>query len=107
MGVSIASVRDTLIILAALTFALACVCGTLVMWQLYRLGRALKRDAQPVIDSAFETVATVRDASTFMRDRVRSLPQVAPQPTGSDAATQNGASTGVIRAVQRFYRGRR
>lgn len=112
MTVSIASVRDTLIILAALAFALACVGGTLVMWQLYRLGRALHRDAQPVIHTALETVATLRDASTFMSDRVRSLPLPTARATGSgdDAPSgkpSGGANVGLLRAVQRFYGGRR
>lgn len=109
-----AVMRDILIVLAAFTFTLSCVFGGLVMWQLYRLGRALQRDVQPVIDTALETVATVRDTSTFMSERVRSVPLPAKRPPsagpnagdGSPAGAARGAA-GMAGAVQRLFRGRR
>lgn len=109
-----AVMRDILIILAALTFTLSCVFGGLVMWQLYRLGRALQRDAQPVIDTALETVATVRDTSSFMSERVRSVPLPAKRPPSAVPGGTTGGTTGdgersggVVGAVQRLFRGRR
>lgn len=105
-----AQLRDIFIILVALTFMFACIFGALSMWQLYRLGRALKRDAQPVIDTALETVATVRDTSAFMSERVRSVPlpaQRAKVPADSAPAAGQAQTAGVVGAVQRLFRGRR
>ena len=106
-----AVMRDILIILAALTFTLSCVFGALVAWQLYRLGRALKRDAQPVLDSALETVATVRDTSSFMSERIRSVPLPARRPASpasqaSPAANPGDAPATGRRGLGRFFRGR-
>lgn len=101
-----AQLRDIFIILVALTFMFACIFGALAMWQLYRLGRALKRDAQPVIDTALETVATVRDTSAFMSERVRSLPVPAKRPPTAAAAGGQGQTAGVAGAVRRLFRGR-
>lgn len=100
-----AQLRDIFIILVALTFMFACIFGALSMWQLYRLGRAFKRDAQPVIDAALETVATVRDTSAFMSERVRSMPLPAkraerPAPAAGEAGPVGGARS----VVQRLFR---
>ena len=108
-----AVMRDILIILAALTFTLSCVFGALVAWQLYRLGRALQRDAQPVLDSALETVATVRDTSSFMSERIRSVPLPARRPASpaakpavKPAANPGDAPATGRRGLGRFFRGR-
>lgn len=106
-----AVLRDILIVLAALTLTLSCLFGGLAMWQLYRLGRALQRDAQPVIDTAFETVATVRDTTAFMGERLKSVP-LPPRRTADDAGTAapgaaGGLASGLIGAVQRRFRARR
>lgn len=95
-----AVMRDILIILAALSLTLAGVFGGLVMWQLYRIGRALQREAQPVIDTAFETVATVRDTSAFMGERLKHVPLPQRSPAGEEAGTAApAAGGGAIRAL--------
>lgn len=100
-----AVMRDILIVLAALTFTLSCVFGALVVWQLYRLGRALRRDVQPVLDTALETVATVRDTSSFLGERVRSMPLPARRPAPPAPQTGDAPATGG-RGLGRFFRGR-
>ena len=103
-----AVLRDILIVLAALTLTLSCLFGGLAMWQLYRLGRALQRDAKPVIDTAFETVATVRDTAAFMGERLKAVPLPPRRPADPSAAAAPGATaglaSGLIGAVQRRFR---
>lgn len=62
--------RDIVVILAAAAVVAASVIGAALAWQLYRLGRQLYADVQPILDSVYGTSETVRNTAQFMGSRM-------------------------------------
>lgn len=91
--------RDIMVILAASSLVLVSVFAALVVWRLYRLGRVLHADLQPVIASLRQTADTVRDATSFTSGR-------AVSPAVGVIGAASGAFE-VVRLLKQFYRGLR
>lgn len=89
--------RDIMVILAAGALASASVIGLLVAWQLYRLGRQLYTDLQPILDSVYGTSETVRGTAEFMNTRLH-------ERVGAVLAIAQTSRT-LTQLVREFYRG--
>jgi hypothetical protein len=66
----VAIVRDVSIILLALESLVIGVLLCLLLLQLRSLSRTLEEEIKPLLESANETVGTVRGTSTFLSDTV-------------------------------------
>lgn len=66
----VATVRDAAIILLALESLVIGVLLSILLWQLRNLSRMLEEEVKPLLDSANETVGTVRGTSVFLSDTV-------------------------------------
>ncbi len=64
------TVRDVAIILLALESLIIGVLLSILLWQLRNLSRMLEEEVRPLLDSANETVGTVRGTSVFLSDTV-------------------------------------
>lgn len=64
------TVRDVAIILLAVESLIIGVLLSVLLWQLRNLSRMLEEEVKPLLDSANETVGTVRGTSTFLSDTV-------------------------------------
>ncbi len=64
--------RDIMVILAAAALILMSAFGALVFWQLYRLGRELQAEMQPILASVQDTTDTVRGTAEFVSQRMSS-----------------------------------
>lgn len=88
--------RDIMVILAATALVVLSLFAALVLWQLYRLGRELYTQVQPVVESMNETAETVKGTAGFMSDRLAS-------PATSVASVSAGTYGlfGYLRALRR------
>ena len=66
----VATVRDSAIIMLALESLIIGVLLSVLLWQLRNLSRMLEEEVKPLLDSANETVGTVRGTSTFLSETV-------------------------------------
>jgi len=66
----VATVRDVAIILLAVESLIIGVLLSMLLWQLRNLSRMLEEEVKPLLDSANETVGTVRGTSTFLSETV-------------------------------------
>ena len=66
----VATVRDVAIILLAVESLIIGVLLSVLLWQLRNLSRMLEEEVKPLLDSANETVGTVRGTSTFLSETV-------------------------------------
>ena len=66
----VATVRDVAIILLAVESLIIGVLLSMLLWQLRNLSRMLEEEVKPLLDSASETVGTVRGTSTFLSETV-------------------------------------
>ena len=66
----VATVRDVAIILLAIESLIIGVLLSVLLWQLKNLSRMLEEEVKPLLDSANETVGTVRGTSTFLSETV-------------------------------------
>jgi hypothetical protein len=55
-----------MVILAAATVIVVSAFVALVAWRLYRMGRELQHDVEPVVESMRVTADTVRDTTSFV-----------------------------------------
>lgn len=62
--------RDITIILAATALIAMSLFGVLVAWQLYRLGREMHAEVQPILESVQGTSETLRGTAEFVGQRV-------------------------------------
>ena len=62
--------RDVAIILLAAESLIVGVLLSVLLWQLRKLSRMLEEEVKPLLDSANETVGTVRGTSTFLSETV-------------------------------------
>lgn len=91
--------RDILLILAAAAVILAAGFGGLVAWQLYRLGREVHSELQPLLASLQDTADTVRNTAGFVSERM-----VSP---AEGAVGMAASAFGVFQLVQELYKNRR
>ena len=66
----VATVRDVAIILLAIESLIIGVLLSVLLWQLRNMSRMLEEEVKPLLDSANETVGTVRGTSTFLSETV-------------------------------------
>ena len=66
----VATVRDVAIILLAVESLIIGVLLSVLLWQLRNLSRMLEEEVRPLLDSANETVGTVRGTSAFLSETV-------------------------------------
>jgi len=66
----VATVRDVAIILLAVESLIIGILLSVLVWQLSNLSRMLEEEVKPLLDSANETVGTVRGTSTFLSETV-------------------------------------
>jgi len=66
----VATVRDVAIILLAVESLIIGILLSVLLWQLRNLSRMLEEEVKPLLDSANETVGTVRGTSTFLSETV-------------------------------------
>lgn len=59
-----------MVILAAAALILMSAFGALVLWQLYRLGREMQAEMQPILISMQDTTDTVRGTAEFVSQRM-------------------------------------
>ena len=59
-----------MVILAAAALILMSGFGALVLWQLYRLGREMQAEMQPILASVQDTTDTVRGTAEFVSQRM-------------------------------------
>lgn len=67
---SVETLRDISIIVLALTTIVMLVILVLLLLEIISLSRMLKENIYPILQSADETVRTVRGTSTFVADNV-------------------------------------
>ena len=67
---TVTTVRDIAIILLAIESLIIGVLLSVLLWQLKNLSRMLEEEVKPLLDSANETVGTVRGTSTFLSETV-------------------------------------
>jgi len=91
--------RDILVILAAAAVITMSAVTVLVGWQLWRLGKELKAELQPILDSVQHTADTVQDTASFMGQR-------AIPPTANAVGLTTGAVR-LYRSLETFYQGMR
>ncbi len=65
---ALASVRDLAIILLALESFVIGVVLVVLIWELRNLAKLLREEIKPILDSADETVRTVRGTTNFVSD---------------------------------------
>ena len=66
----LSNVRDIAIILLAVESLIIGILLSVLLWQLKNLSQMLEEEVKPLLDSANETVGTVRGTSTFLSDTV-------------------------------------
>jgi len=66
----VATVRDVAIVLLAIESLIIGVLLSVLLWQLRNLSRMLEEEVKPLLDSANETVGTVRGTSAFLSETV-------------------------------------
>lgn len=66
----LSAVRDGAIILLAVESLVIGVLLVILLWQLWRLVRLLEREIKPLLDSANETVNTMRSTTSFVSENV-------------------------------------
>lgn len=91
--------RDIMVILATSALVVMSLFGALVLWQLYRLGRELHAEMQPILASAQETAETVRGTAQFVSHRMTSRV--------SAAVSLGYTAHSFYQLVQQFYHGLR
>lgn len=89
--------RDVVVILAAAAIVVAAAFGAGVAWRLYRLGRQLYDDLQPILDSVHGTSETVRSTAQFMETRMH-------ERAGAALAIVHTSRTLTV-LVRDFYKG--
>jgi archaellum component FlaG (FlaF/FlaG flagellin family) len=92
-----AVLRDIMVILAAASVISTALFAGLVAWQLYRLAKEMRDEAQPIIDSVETTAKTVQGTAEFVNHRT-----VPPVVT---AVGLGSTVFSVYRQLQMFYRG--
>lgn len=65
---ALASVRDLAIILLALESFVIGIVLIVLIWEIRNLAKLLRDEIKPILDSADETVRTVRGTTTFVSD---------------------------------------
>jgi hypothetical protein len=88
--------RDIMIILAAAALVLMSLFAVVVLWQLYRLGKELSAEVQPVIESMQETTETVKGTAGFMSDRMSS-----PASSVVSVSASSYGLVGYLRSLRR------
>lgn len=63
---ALASVRDLAIILLALESFVIGIVLIVLIWEIRNLAKLLREEIKPILDSADETVRTVRGTTTFV-----------------------------------------
>ena len=89
--------RDIMVILAASALVAMSVFGVLVLWQLYRLGRELHSEMQPILASVQDTAETVHGAARFISGRM--------SERVSAVVSLGYTAHAFYQLVQQFYRG--
>jgi hypothetical protein len=64
----VAFVRDLAIILLAVESLVIGVMLVVLIWEIRNLAKLLREEIKPILDSADETVRTVRGTTTFVSD---------------------------------------
>ncbi len=85
----VATIRDVAIILLALETIIVGAILVLLIWEVRSLVKLLRDDIKPILQSADDTVRTVRGTTTFVSDNF-----VSPMVRVSSV------TTGILRAVQ-------
>lgn len=91
--------RDIVVILAGASVVTTSVFAGLVVWQLYRLFKEFRAEAQPILDSVRETADTVQGTTTFVSQHA--------VPPAATAAGLTAGAVSVYRQLDQFYRGLR
>jgi hypothetical protein len=90
---ALASVRDLAIILLALESFVIGIVLIVLIWEIRNLAKLLRDEIKPILDSADETVRTVRGTTTFVSDTfVHPMIRV------------SGFASGILQALRIFTR---
>lgn len=89
------ALRDVMVILAALALLLMSAFASYAVFQLYRLGRELHAELQPILRSVQGTSDSLRGLSSFVSQQL-----VSP---ASSAISLGITSRGLIRSAGRLY----
>jgi hypothetical protein len=89
------ALRDVMVILAALALLLMSAFASYAVWQLYRLGREVHAELQPILQSVQGTSESLRGVTSFVSQQL-----VSP---ASSAISLGFTARGLIRSASRVY----